>query len=138
MKFVVDNGRGAHPTWRIYSGIDMVAWAGKTFDDNARATRAAEAFRGGADTARYEAYQTRSNEWRWRAWRSTSTVAYSAQRFATKDDAENAADVVRRNATEATPPWAVPASGSDPVHIPGSRERRSSSTQAGTRSPALP
>src|SRR5687768_15101430 len=86
MKFVVDNGRGAHPTWRLYSGIDMVAWAGTTFDDGARATRAAEAFRGNADAARYEAYQTRSNEWRWRAWRSTSTVAYSGQRFATKDD----------------------------------------------------
>lgn len=139
MKFVVDIGRGANPTWRLYSGNVMVAWAGTTFDDNTRATRAAEAFRGGADTARYEAYQTSSNEWRWRARRSSSTVAYSAQRFATRDDAENAADVVRRNATEATPPWAVQSSGSDPVHIPGfKKERRSSSTQAGTRSPALP
>lgn len=111
MKFVVDNGRGAHPTWRLYSGMVTIAWAGKTFDDNARATRAAEAFRRGAGSARYEAYQTSGKQWRWRAWRSTSTVAYSAERFATKEDAENAADVVRRNATEATAPWAVPASG---------------------------
>jgi uncharacterized protein len=140
MKFVVDMGRGAHPTWRLYSGIVMVAWAGRTFEDNTRATRAAEAFRTGADTARYETYQTSSDEWRWRAWRSTSTVAYSGQRFATKDDAENAADVVRRNAPEATPPWTGSGSAApDPAHVPGfRRERRSSSTQDGTRSPARP
>ena len=139
MKFVVDLGRGAHPTWRLYSGLVMVAWAGTTFDDNTRATRAADSFREGADAARYECYQVSSNEWRWRAWRSSSAVAYSGQRFATKDDAEQAADVVRRNATEATPPWAAPSSEPDPVHVPGFRkERRSSSTQDGTRSPALP
>jgi len=141
MKFVVDLGRGANPTWRLYYGLVMVAWAGTTFDDNTRATRAAEAFRSGADTARYEAYLTSDNEWRWRAWRSSSTVAYSGQRFATKDDAENAADVVRRNATEAEPPGTGPSSGPDltVLHVPGFRnERRSSSTQDGTRSPALP
>lgn len=139
MKFVVDLGRGANPTWRLYSGLVMVAWAGTTFDDNTRATRAAEAFRGGAGTARYEAYQTSSNEWRWRARRSSSTVAYSGQRYATKDDAENAADAVRRNATEAAPPGTVPGSGAEPDHGPGfKRERRSSSTQAGTSSPAGP
>ena len=140
MKFIVDNGRGAHPTWRLYSGIVMVAWAGTTFDDSARATRAAESFRGGAGTARYEAYRTSSNEWRWRARRSTSTVAYSGQRFATKDDAENAADVVRRNATEATPAWTGSSSEApDPTQGPGfKRERRSSSTQDGTSSPAGP
>jgi uncharacterized protein YegP (UPF0339 family) len=134
MRFVVDNGRGAHPTWRLYSGIEMIAWAGTTFGDNARATRAAEAFLRGAGTARYEAYQTSSNEWRWRAWRSTSTVAYSGRRFATRDDAESAADAVRRNATEATPPSMAPSPASIAVHVPGfKRERRSSSTQAGTR-----
>jgi uncharacterized protein YegP (UPF0339 family) len=140
MKFVVDNGRGAHPTWRLYSGTVMVAWAGTTFDDSARATRAAESFRGGADTARYEAYQVRNNEWRWRARRSTSTVAYSGQRFATKDDAENAADIVRRNATEAAPPWTGSSSEApEPDHGPGFKNaRRSSSTHAGTSSPAGP
>jgi len=139
MKFVVDLGRGANPTWRLYSGIVMVAWAGTTFRDNTGATRAAEAFRTGADTARYEAYQTSSNEWRWRARRSSSTVAYSGQSFVTKDDAENAADVVRRNATEASPPWSDTSSAPEPVQVPGfKRERRRSSTQAGTRSPARP
>lgn len=108
MKFVVDNGRGAHPTWRLYSGDVMVAWAGATFDTAANADRAARAFLAGADSARYEAYQVSSNEWRWRARRSSSTVAYSGKRFATKDDAENAADVVRRNASEATPPLGGP------------------------------
>lgn len=132
MRFVVDTGRGANPTWRLYSGVTMVAWAGTTFNDNTRATRAAEAFRSGADTARYEAYQTSTNEWRWRAWRSSSAVAYSGQRFATKDDAENAADVVRRNAIEATPPWEASASASEPVRISAGpkRERRSSATEA--------
>jgi uncharacterized protein YegP (UPF0339 family) len=110
MKFVVDNGRGSHPTWRLYSGDVMVAWAGATFDTEAGAERAARAFRAGADSARYEAYQTSSSQWRWRARRSSSTVAYSGRRFATKDEAENAADVVRHHATEATPPWAVPSS----------------------------
>lgn len=116
----------------------MVAWAGTTFTDNTRATRAAEAFRSGADTARYEVYQTSSNEWRWRARRSSSTVAYSGQSFVTRDDAENAADAVRRNATEASPPWAE-TSDPEPDQVPGfKKERRRSSTQAGTRSLALP
>ena len=131
MRFVVDNGRGANPTWRLYSGLVMVAWAGTTFNDNTRATRAAEAFRSGAGTARYEAYQTSNNEWRWRARRSSSTVAYSGQRFATKDDAENAADVVRRNATEATPPWESEPPAPPPVRVNGfTRERRSSPDEA--------
>jgi uncharacterized protein len=139
MKFVVDLGRGAHPTWRLYSGLVMVAWAGTTFGDNTRATRAAEAFRSGAGTARYEAYLTSSNEWRWRARRSSSTVAYSGRSFVTKDDAENAADIVRRNAPEASPPWAVTSEPTVPSQVPGfKRERRRSSTQAGTSSPALP
>lgn len=108
MRFIVDNGRGAHPTWRLYSGDVMVAWAGATFDTAAKAERAARAFLTGAGSARYEAYQTGSNAWRWRARRSSSTVAYSGKPFATKADAETAADVVRRNATEAAPPWAAP------------------------------
>jgi uncharacterized protein YegP (UPF0339 family) len=132
MRFVIDIGRGANPTWRLYSGIFMVAWAGTTFNDNTRATRAAEAFRSGADTARYEAYQTSSKEWRWRARRSTSTVAYSGQCFATRDDAENAADIVRRNATEASPPWAEQSSGSGPVRRSTfTKERRRSSSPSG-------
>jgi len=131
MRFVVDIGRGANPTWRLYSGIVMVAWAGTTFNDNTRATRAAEAFRSGADTARYEAYQTSNNEWRWRARRSSSTVAYSGQRFATKDDAENAADVVRRNATEAAPPWEAAPPAPTSVRVNGfKRERRSPPDEA--------
>jgi uncharacterized protein YegP (UPF0339 family) len=116
----------------------MVAWAGTTFNDNTRATRAAEAFRSGAATARYEVYLTSSNEWRWRAKRSSSTVAYSGQSFVTRDDAENDADVVRRNATEASPPWAE-TSEPEQAQVPGfKRERRRSSTHEGTRSLALP
>lgn len=104
MKFVVDNGRGAHPTWRLYSGTDMVAWAGETFDNTANADRAARAFLGGACTARYEAYQHNGAQWRWRAWRSSSTVAYSGQRFACRGDAESAAERVRDNMESATAP----------------------------------
>jgi uncharacterized protein YegP (UPF0339 family) len=104
MKFVVDNGRGAHPTWRLYAGDDMVAWAGETFSNTMSADRAARAFLTGADSARYEAYQRDGSQWRWRAWRSSTTVAYSGQRFACKLDAENAAEVVRRHTESATAP----------------------------------
>lgn len=103
MEFVVDNGRGAHPTWRLYDGTEMVAWAGETFPNSATASRAARAFFLGADSARYEAYQSSGSLWRWRAWRSSSTVAYSGQRFATKEEAEQSAEVVRRGAADATP-----------------------------------
>jgi len=104
MEFVVDNGRGAHPTWRLYSGTDMVAWAGETFATASNADRAARAFLTGAAKARYEVYQSNSSQWRWRAWRSSSTVAYSGQRFASKDDAERAAEEVRRSFENATAP----------------------------------
>jgi uncharacterized protein len=103
MRFVVDNGRGAYPTWRLYVGTEMVAWAGETFTNSAKAIRAANAFLSGADSARYEAYQRNGDQWRWRAWRSSTAVAYSGQRFATREEAERAAEKVRRNAENAAP-----------------------------------
>ena len=102
MEFVVDQGRGAHPTWRLYVGSEMVAWAGETFTSMANASRAVQAFLDGADSARYEAYQRNGEQWRWRAWRSSSAVAYSGQRFETRTEAERAAEKVRRGAHEAT------------------------------------
>lgn len=103
MELVVDNGRGAHPTWRLYSGTTVVAWAGKTFATTTAADRAARAFLAGAGTARYEVYQRHGGHWRWRARRSSAIVAYSGEQFGSRDDAERAAEIVRRSAEAATP-----------------------------------
>jgi uncharacterized protein len=101
MELVVEDGRGAHPTWRLYSETELVAWAGKTFATKSAADRAARAFRAGAHLARYEVYQ-RNGQWRWRARRSSSIVAYSGQRFGSRHDAERAAEMVRHSAEATT------------------------------------
>jgi len=96
----------AGETWRLYGDNGrMVAWAGETFASTSNATRAANAFKAGAATARYEVYQeSGGNDWRWRAWRSSDKVASSGEDFASKSNAERAAENVRDNAGSAEGP----------------------------------
>lgn len=107
MRFEVKNTTGAAPKpgWWLYAGNNkMVAWSGETFASTANATRAAEAFKSGAKTARYDVYADTGGSWRWRAWRSSDKVASSGESFSSKAAAQTAAENVRDNAGSATGP----------------------------------
>jgi uncharacterized protein YegP (UPF0339 family) len=105
MRFAVGLTHGGAYSWWLYGGDnDQVAWAGETFASEFKARRAAEAFKVGARTARYEVYSDRGSAWRWRAWRSSDEVASCGRSFATKWNAERAAEIVRVSAASATEP----------------------------------
>lgn len=105
MYFLIKNDRGGHPIWELYSGNhEMVAWSGESFASTYNAKRAAESFKAGASTARFDVYLDTGGRWRWRAWRSSDKVAASGQHFASKYDAERAAKNVQSNAGGATGP----------------------------------
>lgn len=105
MRFLATEDKADNPCWWLYGGnSEMVAWAGETFASVGNAKRAAEAFKVGAATARYEVYLDSAGQWRWRAWRSSDKVAASGESFASEPNARRAADNVRDNARNATGP----------------------------------
>jgi uncharacterized protein YegP (UPF0339 family) len=102
MRFVVANNSGGAPSWWLYAGNgQMVAWSGETFASLSNAKRSAEAFKGGASTARYEVYASGA-EWRWRAWHSSDKVASSGESFVSESNARRAAENLRDSAGAAT------------------------------------
>ncbi|WP_442952907.1 YegP family protein [Pedococcus sp. 5OH_020] len=105
MRFSVSNDAGGQPTWRLYGdNEEMVAWAGESFASRSNATRAAEAFKARAATARFELYADAGQRWRWRAWASSDKVAASGESFDNRSNAQRAADNVQANAGSATGP----------------------------------
>lgn len=99
MKFVMTTTTAGTPTWKLVAANDeMVAWAGESFHDQSGALRAARAFKAGALSARYEVYLDDGGHYRWRAWRSSDKVAASGEAFASKPNAERAAESVRLGA----------------------------------------
>jgi uncharacterized protein YegP (UPF0339 family) len=106
MRFTSGKTQGSDKySWWLYGGNgETVAWAGETFPSASNAKRAAEAFKAGASTARYDIYEDEGNKWRWRAWRSSDKVASSGESFASKSNAERAAENVRLNAGSAEGP----------------------------------
>ncbi|MBF4768349.1 DUF1508 domain-containing protein [Nocardioides agariphilus] len=105
MRFSAGKTDGPQYSWWLYGDNgELVAWAGETFPTDANARRAAEAFKAGAKTARYDIYADTGNKWRWRAWRSSDKVASSGESFASQSNAQRAADNVRDNAGNATGP----------------------------------
>lgn len=103
INFRVANDTAGKPSWWLYgSNGEMVAWAGESFYDLAGAQRAARAFKAGALTARYEIWADTAGKYRWRAWRGSDKVAASGEAFASKYNAERAAENVRLNAGRAT------------------------------------
>lgn len=105
MRFSVGPTKGGAYSWWLYGGNnEQVAWAGETFASQANAQRAAASFKAGASTARYEVYQDRANQWRWRAWRGSDKVAASGESFSSQYNAQRAANNVRDNAGGATGP----------------------------------
>jgi uncharacterized protein len=104
MRFVVATNQAGKYTWWLYSGSDMVAWAGEDFASKYNADRAAAAFKLGAKTANYEIYADAGGKYRWRAVRGGNKVAASGESFASRYNAQRAADNVRDNAGGATGP----------------------------------
>lgn len=105
MKFVVEYASNGRPYWSLTSSNGkMVAWAGQTFPTTYNANRAAEDFKAGAKTARYETYLDDGGKWRWRAWRGSDKVAASGESFYGKYEAERAYENVRDTAGGATGP----------------------------------
>lgn len=105
MKFEVLNDTAGKPYWHLKSSNgEIVAWSGQRFSSHSAAHQAAQAFKVGAKTARYEPYLDDGGKWRWRAWRSSDKVAASGESFYGKYEAERAAANVRDNAGSATGP----------------------------------
>lgn len=95
---------GSNSWWLYGANGEQTAWAGETFASESNARRAAQDFKAGAATARYEVYLDLAGKWRWRAWRSSDKVAASGEAFASQYNAQRAADAVRSNAPYATGP----------------------------------
>jgi uncharacterized protein YegP (UPF0339 family) len=105
MRFSVGVNEAGNPSWWLYgSNGEKVGWAGETFASASNAKRAAEAFKAGAKSARYDVYEDGGGKWRWRAWHSSDKVASSGESFASKSNAERAAENVRANAGSASGP----------------------------------
>ena len=105
MEFTVDEKTPGSPTWRLFSGNgQLVAWAGEAFASKSNAKRSAEAFKNGAATAVFEAYEDAGGHYRWRASRGHEKVAASGESFSSKASAERAMQNVRDNAGSATGP----------------------------------
>lgn len=105
MYFSTGTNTQGNPSWWLYSdNNEMVAWAGETFASTSNATRAAAAFKLGAETASYDVYEDAGSKWRWRAWRSSDKVAASGESFASRYNAQRAYENVRDNAGSATGP----------------------------------
>ncbi len=105
LRFKVGENTSGNPSWWLYgANNEKVAWAGEIFASLSNAKRAAEAFKAGAATARFEVYEDASASWRWRAWRSSDKVAASGESFASKYNAERAATNVQTNAGGASGP----------------------------------
>ena len=89
---------GSYSWWLYGENNEQTAWAGETFPSMANATRAAQSFKAGATTARFEVYTDTGGSWRWRAWRGSDKVASSGESFANEYSAQRAVATVQANA----------------------------------------
>lgn len=97
-RFGIEEDQGGHPTWRLYDGDTLIAWAGESFASKSNAKRSATSFKNGAAAAKYEVYEDAGGKWRWRAWRSSDKVAVPRTSFDSEAAAKASADTVRDNA----------------------------------------
>lgn len=100
----VDAGRKCR--WRLIAGNgENVASSGESFSSEQHATDAASNFKSKVASWDYEVYDDAAGEFRWRAKSSNGhKVASSGEAFASKQNAQRAADNVRDNAGGATGP----------------------------------
>jgi uncharacterized protein YegP (UPF0339 family) len=106
MRFETYTDSGGHARWRlIASNGQTVATSGESFASASGATEAANNFKAKAKSWNYEVYADSAGKYRWRA-KSTNgqTVASSGESFASRSNAQRAAENVRDNAGSATGP----------------------------------
>jgi uncharacterized protein YegP (UPF0339 family) len=105
VRFEVKADKGDNYSWWLVSSNGQtVAWAGESFASKSNANRAAESFKAGAAEAKYELYEDKGGNWRWRAHRGGNVVAVPGEAFASKSNAQRSADNVRDNAAGAEGP----------------------------------
>ena len=105
-KYEVYADSGGNYRWRLKAGNGQtVASSGESFASHSNATTAAQNFKARARQWNYEVYADSGGNYRWRAKSSNGqTVASSGESFASKSNAQAAADNVRNNAGTATGP----------------------------------
>mgnify|MGYP002137081339 CR=1 FL=1 len=106
VRFEVYADSGGHARWRLKAGNGQtVASSGESFYNTSSATAAAQNFKAKAKYWYYEVYPDAAGNFRWRAKSSNGQkVASSGEAFASKSNAERAAENVRDNAGSATGP----------------------------------
>jgi uncharacterized protein YegP (UPF0339 family) len=106
MKFEVYDDAGGKPRWRLKaSNGQTIASSGESFASTSSATAAAQNFKDKAKLWNYEIYPDAGGSYRWRAKSSNGqNVGSSGESFASKSNAERAAENVRDNAGSATGP----------------------------------
>ncbi|MCY7396465.1 MAG: hypothetical protein LH468_10005 [Nocardioides sp.] len=104
MRFRAGEVIAQQPSWWLYDETnEVVAWAGETYPSLRVAEDAADDFRSGATRAKFELFQDRSSQWRWRAYAADRLVASSGEAFLSQIAARRAANLVRDNVARATP-----------------------------------
>jgi uncharacterized protein YegP (UPF0339 family) len=105
-KFGVYEDAGGKNRWRLKAdNRQIVASSGESFFNKQNAVRAAEDFKANAASASYEVYEDAGRKWRWRARAANGqTIASSGGAFASKQDAQQAAENVKTSARSATIP----------------------------------
>jgi uncharacterized protein YegP (UPF0339 family) len=106
MKFEVYDDAGRKPRWRLKADNGQtVASAGESFSSASSAKSAAENFKSKAKSLEFEVYDDAGGKPRWRAKSPNGqTVASSGEAFASKSNAQSAAENVKDNAGAASGP----------------------------------
>lgn len=92
--------RSGNYRWRLVGANgEAVAASGESFASRSNANGAAQAFKAGAESWRYEVYLDASGQYRWRARASNGkTIATSTTTFSKSSNAERATEYVRKSA----------------------------------------
>lgn len=106
MTFEVYNDAGGKARWRLKaSNGQTVASSGESCPSTSNAKAAATNFKAGAKTWTYDVYENAGGKYSWRAKaRNGQNVGSAGESFASKTNAQRAADNVRDNASTATGP----------------------------------
>jgi uncharacterized protein YegP (UPF0339 family) len=106
MNFEVYDDSAGKARWRLKSSNGQtVASSGESFSSTANAKTGAQNFKSGAKSWNYEIYENTAGAYSWRA-KSTNgqKVGTAGESFASKTNAQRAADNVRDNAGSASGP----------------------------------
>lgn len=105
MRFHAGLSTNKKPCWWLFGeNGEQVGWSGRIFESVDEATAEAQAFKENAATAMYDIYLDDAEKPRWRAYVDDVRVASSGESFASRSNAQRAAENVRDNAGAAEGP----------------------------------